>query len=369
MVECRARQTRSRLAGWLGTVPIALVVAAGLAAAPAALAAPHLSRTATLTAPGRPGDTPLAASVDGSTVVLGGSNRAYVFSGAPSASPSVTPLARGFASFVAISGDGSTVAVGSGSKRVAVYRRVDPAHAFERVATLLTAGRDPVLALAISYHGGRIFVLSKSVEVFFRGSSGYKRAARLRVKGSPHSLVAANDGTTLALSNGSDVTVLQRPAGGKWARATRRKVVNGDQHTSVALDGHGTTLAVGKGKGDAQSGLPGSVDVFTRTGNSWRTGQPATATLTPEHYVVSAGDVPDGVGHSVSLNPDGSEIVAGAAIVPRALVFQRSVSGWVDGHEVAQADIPGKKGPWQVAGSLGTGVIVSDRASHAHIFR
>jgi hypothetical protein len=85
--------------------------------------------------------------------------------------------------------------------------------------------------------------------------------------------------------------------------------------------------------------------------------------------IINAGGVADGVGNSVSITPDGSEVIAGSSISPRALVFKRPAGGWQNAHEDAGANIPGEDGPWAVAGSLATGVFVTDRSGQAHVFR
>lgn len=343
--------------------------------APAALAAPQLSPVATLSPPDA-GDftsTPVAASDDGSAVVLGApfKRRAYVFTTAPYASPPVTlnaPKGSGaFGTFVVMSGDGSTVAVGSASTKVGVYRRSDAAAAFKRVAVLsVSRGTNGAGGLGISQNGRKIFALGNSFDVFAARGAGYVRKARLPA-GRSTMLAVSADGATAALSDGFDVKILRRPAGKGWRKARRQATLSREQHTSLALDLRATTLIVGKG--NTGSGQKGSVDVFTRTGTRWRTGQDKTATLTPEKLIVTSGGVADGVGASVAITPDGSEVIAGSAISPRALVFKRPAAGWQDAHEDFEAIIPGEDGPSEVDGSLATGVFATDRFGRGYVFR
>lgn len=146
-----------------------------------------------------------------------------------------------------------------------------------------------------------------------RGSARYARTAKLPT-GDATSLDASADGATVALSDGFDVDMrvgASAPAGGAERRAA---------------------LGVVTGMGNTGSGQRGSVDVFTRMGKRWRTKQAATATLEPERVIVNSAGVADGVGASVSISPNGSEVIAGAAITPRVLVFRRPYGGWRDAN-------------------------------------
>jgi hypothetical protein len=303
----------------------------------------------------------VAVSSDGSTVVAGapyatstanatGPGAVYLFTRPAGGWKNATETAKlnapdqgpgpYFGLSVGVSGDGSTVAVGSqytvvdGSKEGAAYVFVRPAGGWTSVA--------PAAKLQGSDEGGQ--------DLF------------------GHAVALSRDGSTIAV--GADgavvpgsqslgaVFVFLRPASG-WASGTQTaKLTLGaaaapvDFAFAVAVSGDGAAvIASANGSSGDQPG-PGAVYVFPRPGGGWTNATP-TAELT-------ASDGAPGflLGESIAISADGSTILAGAAGAAggAAYEFIERAGGWASGTETVKL-------PTVDGGLFGWSVAVSDDGS------
>ncbi|MGE0546082.1 MAG: integrin [Kofleriaceae bacterium] len=220
-----------------------------------------------------------------------------------------------FGDSVALSGDGSTLAVGAvieasaadginGDQSDDTAPEAGAVYVFERTAgawsqqAYLKASNSGPMA-----HFGASLALSNDGNTLVAGAAG-ERSASTGIDGNQQDTAAANAGAVYVFTR----------SGSSWAQQAYVKPthVRANDHVgwSVALDGDGDTLAVGaKGEsnlvspGDALATNAGAVFVFTRTGSTWS----QSAYLKPA-FVHNGYEV----GWRVALSDDGTTIAASA---------------------------------------------------------
>jgi len=301
----------------------------------------------------------VAVSSDGSTVVAGainattvanasGPGAVYVFvkpaggwKNATETAKLTAPDGSNFGISVGVSGDGSTVAVGSqltvidGSKLGAVDVFVRPAGGWTSVAA------------AASLHG--------SDE---GGGDLFGHAVALSRDGS--TIAVGADGAAVAGGQSlGAIYVFPRP-GAEWASGVETaKLTLGaaasavDFAYAVAVSGDGAVvLGSANSFGDVPG--PGTVYVFSRPGGGWSNVTPA-AKLTASDAAPGAS-----LGDSIAVSADGSTILAGATgadgAVGAAYEFVEPAGGWASTTETVK--IPAVDG-----GLFGWSVAVSDDGS------
>jgi len=304
----------------------------------------------------------VAVSSDGSTVVAGapyatsaanasGPGAVYVFVRPAAGWKNATETAkltapdqgRGpyFGISVGVSGDGSTVAVGSqwtvidGSKLGAVYVFARPAGGWTSVA--------PAARLQGSDEGGHDL---------------FGHAVALSRDGS--TIAVGADGAAIAGSQSfGAVYVFLRPGSG-WASGTESaKLTLGaaagavDFAYAVAVSGDGAAV-IASANGSTDVPGPGAVYVFPRPGGGWTDATPAAA------LTASDGAPGASLGDSIAISANGSTILAGAAgadsTVGAAYEFVEPAGGWASATETIK--IPAVDG-----GLFGWSVAVSDDGS------
>ncbi|HXO39879.1 MAG TPA: FG-GAP repeat protein [Thermoanaerobaculia bacterium] len=305
----------------------------------------------------------VAVSSDGSTVVAGapyatsvanasGPGAVYVFvrpaggwkNAAETAKLTASDQGPGpyFGLSVGVSGDGSTVAVGSqftvvdGSKEGAVYVFVKPAGDWRSVA--------PAAKLQGSDEG--------SHDLF------------------GHAVALSRDGSTIAVgADGAAVAggasfgavyVFLRPGSG-WASGTETaKLTLGaaagavDFAYAVGVSGDGATVIASANNFFVDRPGPGAVYVFPRPGNGW-------SNATPSVELTASDGVPGAsLGDSIAISADGSTIFAGAAggngLTGAAYEFVEPAGGWGSATETIKI-------PAVDIGLFGWSVAVSDDGS------
>jgi hypothetical protein len=305
----------------------------------------------------------VAVSSDGSTVVAGaifatevanhnGPGAAYVFVRPGGGWRDATETARltasdrheaaNFGISVAISGDGSTVAVGAqqavidGTKLGAVY-------VFVRSGSVWSSATETA-KLQGSDEGG-IDLLGHCVGLSRDGST----------------IVAGADGATVAGSDGLGAVYLFVKPGSGWTSGTETaKLTPGaagavDFAFAVAVSGNGATVAASANKFTDQPG-PGEVFIFSRPAGGWSNSSPV-AKLT-----ASDGAQGDSLGESVAVSADGSTVFAGASGAAvaggrgAAYEFGKPAGGWASETETAK--LAGADG-----GLFGSSVAISDDGS------
>lgn len=302
----------------------------------------------------------VAVSSDGSTVVAGaifatevanvnGTGAVYVFArpaggwkDAAETAKLVAPDREMFDNFgisVGVSGDGSTVAVGSqhtivdGTKLGAVYVFVKPASGWTSVAA---AAR-----LQGSDEGGED-QLGHAVALSRDGAT----------------IVAGANGAVVAGSEGLGAVYVFLRAGSGWASGTETaKLTLGaaagavDFGYAVAVSGDGATVTASANSFGDQPG-PGAVYVFSRPGGGWSNAAPA-AELTASDGAPGAS-----LGDSIAVTADGSTILAGTSGVTGAGLYEyvEPAGGWASATETAKI-------PPADEGLFGSAVAVSDDGS------
>ncbi len=304
----------------------------------------------------------VAVSNDGSTIVAGaphnnpshsGSGAAYVFVRPPTgwaertSTAELTALSGGpewFGSSIAISGDGSTVAVGSPQATIegregqgAAYVFVKPGGGWgsdtqpQHQTAKLTASDGAASDDLGGDNGGNAIAVSSD------GSTVAAGAATATASGCPGECVFGPGA----------VYVFLRPGPG-WGSGTQpqhqaAKLTASDGHgedrfgDAVAISSDGSTIVAGAWQAVVNSNSQqGSVYVFVKPGGGW-TSQHETAKLT-----ALDGHGQDKLGRSVAISSDGSTIVAGAyfatvasnAAQGKIYVFARPAGGWTTGTAV-----------------------------------
>ncbi len=270
-------------------------------------------------------------SADGGTLVVGawqlasgGPGTAYVFlrptqgwattsSFAAKLTASDSASGNRFGSDVAISGDGSTVAV-LAPIPAAVYVFVEPTGgwisssplgetyrvgAAPGIVSVSLSGDGNILAAGVLSDADNYPNLSGEVEVFFTSDRW-------------NSLRSAQ---------------LTSSVGGHWSLGS-----------SVRISGDGNTIVAGEYAAPTTSTVlspaPGTAYVFTKPANGWGT--------STETAILTASDAgqSDSLGSSVGITNDGSTIVAGApgseSYQGAVYVFAEGPAGWVNSTEVAK---------------------------------
>jgi hypothetical protein len=333
----------------------------------------------------------VAVSNDGSTIVAGaphsepshsGVGAAYVFVrpttgwAERTSTAELTALSGGlhdwFGSSIAISGDGSTVAVGSPQATIEGREGQGAAYVFERPVGGWGSDTQP-------QHEAAKLTASDGAES--DGLGGDNRGNAIAVS-SDGSTVAAGAATATAsgcpgscVFGPGAVYVFLRPALG-WASGTPHEAAKltasdgqgggpggGDRFgDAVAISGDGSTIVAGAWLAVVNSNSQqGAVYVFVKPGGGW-TGQHQTAKLTAQD-----GSGQDKLGRSVAVSSDGSTVVAGAysatvganAAQGKVYVFTRPGGGWTTG--TAQGELTAADGA--PGDELGFAVAVSSDGS------
>jgi trimeric autotransporter adhesin len=309
-----------------------------------------------------------------------------------------------FGAAVAVSGDGSTIAVGApgtpsdSSDPGAVYLFTKPAGGWASVtapakmtASGGEAGDNLGFSVAISGDGSTVVAGARHVSlntgavyVFVRSgaawSTGTDAAELTNSGGSPgdslgYSVAVSSDGSTVvagapfANSFGSGY-VFERGGAG-WlsestpaATLTEGSPINdpdlaADLGWSAAISGDGSTIVLGASGQTVNGDLGGQGGAYVYVGSegSWTSGT-ETAKLT-----ASDGGVHDMLGTSVATSSDGSTIVAGAPSTanPGAVyVFaEPAKGGWVTDTQTAKLTAAGAAAP----NGLGNSVAISSDGS------
>jgi hypothetical protein len=302
----------------------------------------------------------VAVSSDGSTVVAGapyataaanatGPGAVYVFIRPAGGWKNATETAKlnapdqgpgpYFGLSVGVSGDGSTVAVGSqftvvdGSKEGAAYVFVRPAGGWTRVP--------PVAKLQGSDEGGQDL---------------FGHAVALSRDGS--TIAVGADGAVVPGSQSLGAVYVFLRSGSGWASGTETaRLTLGaaaapvDFAYAVGVSGDGSTVIASANRFSDQPG-PGAVYVFPRPGGGWINATPAAE--------LTASDGAQGVslGDSIALTADGSTILAGTdGVFGTGLYeFVEPAGGWASATETIE--IPAADG-----GLFGSAVAVSDDGS------
>lgn len=288
----------------------------------------------------------VAVSADGSTVVAGapyatvGSNTtqgsAYVFTRSAAGWATATESAKltasdgesgdNFGMSAAISGDGTTIVVGSPYRNVGATVSPGVAYVFVKPAGGWTTGTQTA-ELTASDGGGDDHL----------GSAG--------------SVSVSDDGTTIAAgapdhsNHLGQAYVFVRPGGG-WADAiqtaklTASDGVDGDGlGSAVALSGDGSTVVAGAPFRMISGNMfQGAAYVFVKPGGAW------TDEVQDGELTASTGGFSDTLGSSLAISRDGATIASGADSayvdsvqgVGAVYMFTRPGGGWVDADAVAK---------------------------------
>jgi len=314
----------------------------------------------------------VAVSSDGSTIVAGapqsnpshpGSGAAYVFVRPPTGwaeGPSTAKLtassggADWFASSIALSGDGLTVAVGAPLATVTGHEGQGAAYVFERPGGGWGSGTQPQHEAA---------KLNASEGAAADGLGGDNGGNAIAVSGDG-STVAAGAATATASGCPGEcvfgpgaVYVFVRPALG-WgsgaqpqheaAKLTASDGQGNDRFgDALTISGDGSTVVAGAWRAAVNSsGVQGAVYVFVKPAGGWTgTSQHETAKLTAQD-----GHGDDRLGRSVAISSDGSTILAGAyfatvasnAAQGKVYLFARPTGGWTTG--TAQGELTAADG-------------------------
>jgi hypothetical protein len=315
-----------------------------------------LSGDGMVLAVGAPGEASAATGVDGDQAsnAAPGAGAVYVFrrhgrSWIQQAYLKASNAGGGdaFGSSVALSADGTTLAVGAYAEASAC---------------------DEDQADNSAPFAGAIYVFTRrgmqwSQEAYLKASDAsigdqLGASVALAAAGDVLAAGAANAGTDNAAPGAGAAYVFTR-SGGTWRQEARVRAAHGDAAddfgVSVALSGDGSILAVGadaedsaaKGIGgdetdDTMNGA-GAVYVFARTGAAW-TRQAYVKAPTPAVYAW--------FGYSVALAADGATLAVGAYGEDAAYVLARSGATWRHESRVqAQGAVAG--------GAFGVGVALS----------
>jgi trimeric autotransporter adhesin len=283
----------------------------------------------------------VAVSGDGSTVVVGatgadsGQGAVYVFSepaggwtsGTQTATLTVSSGTSGeeFGLSVAVSSDGSTVAVGAPETTVGGHTDQGTAYVFVKPA------------------GGWTSETQTATLEESSGASGDKFGDSVSVSGDGSTLVAGAAYATVATdSAGHGAAYVFSEPGGGWASApprTQTATLTTSNSgsivylgSSVAISNDGSTIAAGAASATVGSASgQGEVFVFDEPGGGWSS-ETQTSRLT-----ASTGLSGDGLGSSVAVATSGSTVVSGALYAPdsgggvgpgAAYVFSEPAQGW-----------------------------------------
>lgn len=273
------------------------------------------------------------------------------------------PESGGFPSGIALSADGSTLAVGGRWVGLRVFTRdssgvwlqqeldisAAPDSSYSFLPVALSADGS-TLAVGVIYYSGTLTRLHEAY-VFTRDSGGvWAQQAELVVYNLRDvlglfkwSVALSGDGSTLAVG-GWGVYVFTRDSTDVWTEAAQLERFSPEPYwagiifgTDVALSRDGKTLAVGNAVGDEDAF--DSVAVFTRNSDGGWAGQAyirpfATDGLHPAM---------DEFGKSVALSADGSILAVGKPSGPTgaAYIFTRdSGGGWAEQAYVEPAIYP-----------------------------
>jgi hypothetical protein len=280
----------------------------------------------------------VSVSADGSSIVAGASaatangrsqGAAYMFvrpaggwvSGTETAKLTASDGAAqdGLGAGVAMSGDGSTVAVGASRASVSGHMWQGAVYVFAKPS------------------GGWVSA-TQTAKLTTSDGTTFDRLG--------NTLALSSDGTTLAAGDQSNnslqgaVYVFVAPLGG-WLTGTQTAKLtasdgagNADFGSAVALSGDGATLAAGAFNASAGTG---EAYVFIRPSGGWVSGT-ETAQLTASG---SAGN--NQLGNSVAMSADGSTVAAGAPGTTvggnggqgAVYLFTRPSGGWVTGTQTS----------------------------------
>lgn len=176
-----------------------------------------------------------------------------------------------------------------------------------------------------------------------------------------YAVAISGDGATVSVSainhdssgvNAGAVYVFTKP-GADWVQQTKLLPPSGDAPSSyglsIALNGDGSTMAVGRHLDDTPTVDAGAVFIYTRTGSSWSQQTKITVSDAAMHF-----------GRSVSLSDSGNHVAIGAygnaSDNGCVYVFVRSGSTWTQQSRLTASD--GSSGD-----SLGYSVAISKDAS------
>jgi FG-GAP repeat len=293
-----------------------------------------LSADGNTMAVGASGESSAATGVNGdqSDTSASGAGAVYIFvrtAGAWSAPTYIKPLNTGagdsFGSAVALSADGSTLAVGapeedsnartingnhndnSANGAGAAYVFVRNGTSWSQQAYIKPFNTDPNDGF------GRTVALSGDGHTLAVGSSGEDSNATT-VGGNENDNNASNSGAAYVFSRNA----------GAWTQQAYIKASNGAANhrlgTSVALASDGTTLAV---SATGEGGSAGAAYVFTRNAGTW----------TEQAYVKALNAAPsNSFGSSIALAGNGNTMAVGATARANnsgaAYVFTRSGATW-----------------------------------------
>jgi hypothetical protein len=295
----------------------------------------------------------LAASADGTTLVSGaptasiaapddGRGAVYVFSKPSGPWAGGTEVAKltssdaadydNFGTAIAISGDGSTIAVGVPAAGGSTPNDGQGAvYVFSRPQNGWSGDLSPSAKLTAS-DGAAQDRLGTSVAVSGDGSTIAAGAYAASVH-------APGDGAAY---------VFTKPAGGWSGAITETSKLTEDAASANTDDGLGSSIAISGDGSTVFAGSPfntptggkssqGAIYVFVRGSSDWpTTGETEAATLTASNPSQN-----DSVGGSVSVSPDGSTLAAGSQISSAGLysggvyVFEEPAGGWADENEAA----------------------------------
>jgi hypothetical protein len=330
----------------------------------------------------------VAVSNDGSTIVAGaphnepshsGSGAAYVFVRPPTgwaertSTAELTASSGGpdwFGSSIAISGDGSTVAVGSPQATIEGHEGQGAAYVFERPgswgsgiqpqheAAKLTASDGAASDGLGGDNGGNAIAVSSD------GSTVAAGAATATASGCPGECVFGPGAVYVfvkpALGWGSGIQP-QHEAAKLTASDGQGEDRFGD---AVTISGDGSTVVAGAWKAAVNSNsAQGAVYVFVKPVGGWTgVSQYETGKL-----IAQDGQGNDRLGRSVAISSDGSTILAGAyfatvasnAAQGKVYLFARPAGGWTTG--TAQGELTAADGA--PSDELGYAVAVSSDGS------
>ncbi len=328
----------------------------------------------------------MATSSSGSAVVLGGRNAAYVYLRPARGwrSEQATKIAAprgagsGFGAYVAISGNGRTIVVGS--EAVTNHPTGTPAYVFTRIGSSsrwrlsarlpLARASGVVPPVTLDENGSRLFTeTANDVNVYLRHAtrSGVHYVRIATLKGAAGlQLAASANGNTLAVLVFGQVNVYSRPRVGGWKKAGKPIVLTetvGNLDTELAVNGNGSVVIAG----DNEHGLnyAGSVWVFRRPGARWSGHVKPAARLNGVPTPCNSAGVCDQIGSTLAISPDGQEVAGGAGISNRTLLFLKPSGGWRHEHEAYQLDTPGTPADLAVAGG---DVFVQDDSLSVYVF-
>jgi len=319
----------------------------------------------------------LAISADGLTIVVGerqgaGENHAdqgavyvYTLSGSRLTLAAKLTASDGagqdfFGDSVAVSSDGSVVAVGAWIKDLNLHNASGAVYVFERPVAgwadatetaCLSVNSTPAsyelgVSVAISGDGSVIaagadqyYTLPGAVYVYVRsGSNWIDKTEDAKLTQSDSVETTARFGSTLGMSaDGSTVVVgtaqletiyVYNKPGTGWANSSApdAKLTASDGDTNnklgsvVAVSADGSTIAGGAYRPNNTGG--GSVYLYVKPGTGWTN---ATENVKVQADVPSYGDY---FGVDVALNADGSSFMAGSGDKDKVYVFDRPSSGW-----------------------------------------